>query len=69
MTAEHRFERQRSTSAPVAEVLEETAGGFSRPSSSWLKQAWRRCSAGELPLVPPLPAAEQVKQLSLFYGS
>lgn len=64
MTAEHRFERQRSTSAPVAEVLEETAREVSRPSSSWLKEAWRRCREGELPLVPRLTTAEQVRQLS-----
>lgn len=33
-------------------------------SVSWLRAAWVRCSAGELPVVSHLPAAEQVRQLA-----
>lgn len=64
ITAEQRFERQRSASAPVAGVIEETANASVRPSASWLREAWRRCAAGKLPLVPRMTAAEQVRQLS-----
>ncbi|HEY1533164.1 MAG TPA: DUF559 domain-containing protein, partial [Polyangiaceae bacterium] len=64
ITAEQRFERQRLISDPVAGVIEETANASVRPSASWLREAWRRCAAGELPLVPRMAAAEQVRQLS-----
>ncbi|MEI9942426.1 MAG: DUF559 domain-containing protein [Pseudomonadota bacterium] len=64
ITAEQRFERQRLASAPVAGVIEETAKASVRPSASWLRAAWRRCAAGQLPLVPRMTAAEQVRQLS-----
>ncbi|HTA89809.1 MAG TPA: DUF559 domain-containing protein [Polyangiaceae bacterium] len=64
ITAEQRFERQRLASAPVAGVIEETANASVHPSASWLREAWRRCAAGKLPLVPRMTAAEQVRQLS-----
>ncbi len=64
ITAEQRFERQRLTSAPVAGVLEETTSASVHLSASWLREAWRRCAAGELPVAPRMTAAEQVRQLS-----
>ncbi len=64
ITAEQRLERQRLASDPVARVIEETANAPVHPSASWLREAWRRCSAGKLPLVPRMTAAEQVRQLS-----
>jgi len=64
ITAEQRLERQRLASDPVAGVIEETANAPVHPSASWLREAWRRCSAGRLPLVPRMTAAEQVRQLS-----
>ncbi len=64
ITAEQRFERHRLASAPVAGVIEETANAPVHPSASWLRDAWHRCAAGKLPLVPRMTVAEQVRQLS-----
>src|SRR4051794_18920878 len=52
ITAEQRLERQRLASDPVASVIDETANAPVHPSTSWLREAWRRCTAGSLPLVP-----------------
>ncbi len=64
LTAEQRFERKRRADVALSEVLAEPAVKEQKPSLSWLRKAWQRCTERQLPLTPPLSSAEQVRQLS-----
>jgi Protein of unknown function (DUF559) len=64
LSAEQRLERKRPESVTLAEVVTEVRGAPSKPSVAWLKSAWSRADKRQLPLVPPLTSAEQVRQLS-----
>lgn len=65
ITAEQRFERTRSPDLDVSELIAELSATAAHPSSGWLREAWRACRDGRLPVVvPPMANAEQVRQLS-----
>lgn len=64
ITAEQRFERARSSELDVSDLAAELAATSAHASSRWLREAWRCCREGRLPVVPAMPNAEQVRQLS-----
>lgn len=64
ITADCRFERKRGGDVELSQVVAELGGAEPKPSLTWLKRAWQRCAKGQLPLVPPLTSAEQVRQLA-----
>jgi very-short-patch-repair endonuclease len=48
----------------LSDVIAEVSGAAPKPSVSWLREAWKKCERGALPLVGRLTSAEQVRQLS-----
>lgn len=64
ITAERRFERKRPVDLNVAALAAEATQSCPGVSTGWLREAWRRCRAGTLPIVDNMPTADQVRQLS-----
>lgn len=62
-TVDQRFSDD-SARSPELERLVQRLATASRVSVSWLRAAWKQCSDGELPIVPHLAAAQQVRQLA-----
>jgi very-short-patch-repair endonuclease len=64
ITAEQRFERGPGLDRGLSDVIAEVSTAAAKPSVSWLREAWKKCERGAVPLVGRLTSAEQVRQLS-----
>jgi very-short-patch-repair endonuclease len=64
ITAEQRFERKRSPDLPLAELVAEVSRAAVSPSTSWLREAWRRGREGKSLVLDHVASGEQVRQLS-----
>lgn len=64
ITAEQRFERERSALDDVTQLVTEATQTSTSVSSRWLRETWRRVQQGKRPLLRDMACAEQVRQLS-----
>ncbi len=64
ITAEERFERTRPRELDLSPLIAEIAQSAGKVSTSWLREAWKRCRNGNPPVVAHMAAGEQVRQLS-----
>jgi very-short-patch-repair endonuclease len=65
VTAEERFEAAPSAGGSLEALVAKVSLRFPGASASWLREAYRRCERGRLPVVRNVASAEQVRQLSL----
>lgn len=65
ITAEQRFERERSALEDVTDLVTDVTRASPGVSASWLREAWQRSQEGRLPVIREMACAEQVRQLSL----
>jgi very-short-patch-repair endonuclease len=65
VTAEERFEAAPCDGSSLGTLLAKVSLRFPGASASWLREAYRRCERGKLPVVRNVASAEQVRQLSL----